>query len=145
MAHFVEQAKFTTSQRENSNEKESLQARNGTHDERWFRACSKHSHAIDDADPGPKHNSSSATESICCPTAIVGQTARKQQPGPCILGPVFDDSERGQQQSVNQSEQHFGNAAIGPDVPFQQLNSQQHFRSERQPVFFDPEFAERRG
>jgi hypothetical protein len=112
LAHFVEQAKFTTSQRENSNEKESLQARNGTRYERWFRACSKHSHAIDYANPGPKHNSISTTESICCPAAIVGQTARKQQPGSCILGPVLDGSERGQQQSVNQSEQHFGNAAI---------------------------------
>ena len=157
MAHFVEQAK-TITQRENSNEEESVQARIGTRNERWFRACSKHQPDADIAKhrSRPECNPGSTTkphaESNRCPAAELGSTARDQQPGAFVLGSVIGSSE--QQRSIDQSGQQLkplGHAAVGSNrsvehvafklterQPFKQRHSfQQHFRSERKTVVFE--------
>ena len=78
LRYFVEQAQITQLSREESNEEESVSARNGTRDERWFRACSRHVNPVaNNAEdfPGPNPIAVGAASSVDIAAAKFGSIA----------------------------------------------------------------------
>lgn len=68
----------------------SLQARDGTRDERWFRACSKHGSPIDDTKdfPGPNADTVGTTSSGDDSAAELGPSAVLDSDSVVIDDPV---------------------------------------------------------
>jgi hypothetical protein len=88
LRYFVEQAQITQLSREESNEEESVSARNGTRDERWFRACSRHVNPVaNNAEdlPGPNTVPVCAADSVDIAAAKFGSIAACHKPDSIVV------------------------------------------------------------